>query len=479
MVAVQSRLSAVKLKRFLDEELPKKFKNYSPEWVEVVITHLNNDDIEIKEYLKELRERYKLTDAEEINKEIVKRFKKEENPKVLVVNKRLLTGFDCKGLKVLYLAEILKDVLLLQASARVNRPAEGKEFGLIVDLTGLTIQNYRKAIAKYNLYKQEDINEDILKNLFKDSREIWETFLQKLEKFKDLFEKITGLPFDVFVKKLTSKSSDEAKETLHEVVGKILSSNEGLTELIPLLKEVIKLYETLGGYPEKAKPEWRNVYKALKTLQVAINRTLNPKKVERIPKEIKEEITKYVEFGKIKTLDEIKFDEKTINKLLKEGKDYLIISDWVIPLANLLEEEREEPLYRLIYKRLKKLQQDYRNKVINAESVVRELKNLTEQIGEYRKQLKTLSPEERILKAISHYLREMGINVYSFCDKLENALRLLINNPPSEEIKREIRKQLKVLLIKAKVPADRREKVIDLLMEEVILPYARRFRNGT
>ena len=133
----------------------------------------------------------------------------------------------------------------------------------------------------------------------------------------------------------------------------------------------------------------------------------------------------------------------------------------------------------MIYKRLKKLQRDYRDRVVSAESVVEELKNLTKQIRDYRKQVKTLSPEERILKAISHYLRDMGIEVSEFGDGLKNSLRLLINNPPSEEIKKEIRKHLKVLLIKAKVPADRRERVIDLLMEEVILPYARRFRNET
>jgi len=477
MVAVQSRLSAVKLKRYLDEILPNKFKDYSPEWVEVVITHTNNNDIEIKEYLRELRERYKLTDAEEINKEIVKRFKNGENPKVLIVNKRLLTGFDYKRLKVLYLAEVLKDVLLLQASARVNRPAEGKEFGLIVDLTGLTIQNYRKAIAEYNLYEQKEISEDILKNLFKDSQEIWETFLKKLERFKDLFEMTTDLSFDDFVKKLTSKSSEDAKKTLHEVVGKILSTNSGLFELVPLLRELIKLYESLGGYPEKAKPQWRKVYKALKTLQIAINRTLTPKKVEKIPKEIKEELTKYVEFGRIKTLDEIKLDEKTINNLLKEGKDYLIISDWIIPLVNLLEEEKEEPLYRLIYKRLQKLQQDYRNRTITVKKVIEELKTLTNQIKDYRKVVKTLSPEERILKAIFHYLKEKGIKVSEFDSELRNLLGILIKNPPSEEIKKKIRKHLKILLIKAGVPSNMREKITDLLMDEIILPYARRFRN--
>jgi type I restriction enzyme R subunit len=478
MVAVQSRLAAVKLKRELDKVLLQRFENYSPEWVEVVITYQNDDEIEIKEYLNEVRQRYGLTHPEDINKKIVERFKERENPKGLIVNRRLLTGFDCKKLKVLYLAEILKGSLLLQASARVNRPYPGKEFGLIVDLTGVSIENYKKAIQEYNIYEQKEINEDILKNLFKDSQEIWETFLRRLEEFKTLFEGITGLTLEEFSKKLTSKSSEEAKETLREVVGKILATNEGTYKLIPLLEEVTKLYKTLGGYPEKAKPEWRKIYKTLKTLQVAINRNLKPHRVVRIPKEIEAEILNSVEFGEIKNIDELTLSDEVLEKLLKEGKDYLIISDWLIPLANLLEDEKEEPLYRLIYKRLKKLQKEYREKILNTKRIIDELKNLTEQVKEHKKMLKTLSPSKRILKAISYYLREMGMEIPQKAENLEKSLKDLINNPPSEEIKREIRKHLKVLLIKAKVPPKEREKVINLLMEEVILPYARRFRNG-
>ncbi len=479
LVAVQSRLSAVKLKQALDKVLPQKFKDYSPQWIEVVITYTNDDELEIKEYLNELRHRYGITHPEDINKEILKRFKNEENPKVLIVNKRLLTGFDCKKLKVLYLAEIFKDTLLLQASARVNRPYPGKEFGLIVDLTGVSIENYKKAIQEYNLYEQKEINEDILRNLFKDSQEIWETFLRRLEDFKNLFKNITGLTLEEFTKKLTSKSSEEAKKILREVVGKILVSKEGINVLIPLLEELIKLYETLGGYPEKAKPEWRKEYKTLKTLQVALNKKLNPVKVVRIPKEIQEEILKRVEFGEIKNLDEIKVDLKVLENLLKEGKDYRIISDWLIPLTNLLEQEKEEPLYRLIYKRLKKLQKEYIEKSLTIERIINELKNLTDQIGSYRQQLKNLSPERIIIRAISYYLRAKGIELPQKVENLEKSLSSLINNPPSEEIKREVRKQLKVLLIKAKVPAAEREKILDQLMEEVILPYSRRFRNGT
>jgi type I restriction enzyme R subunit len=477
MVAVQSRLAAVKLKRFLDEILPQKFKNYSRDWVEVVITYQNNDEIEIKEYLKEVGKRYGLNYPEEINKRIVEKFKEEKNPKILIVNKRLLTGFDCKKLKVLYLAEILKSSLLLQASARVNRPYTNKEFGLIVDLNGVSLENYRKAIQEYNIYEQKEINEDILKNLFKDSGEIWETFLKRLEEFKKLFEYITGFSLEEFSVNLTSKDSERAKETLQDVVGKILASNEGIVRLIPLLEELTRLYETLGGYPQKAKPEWKRIYKTLKTLQVSINRRLKPRKVTRIPKEIENEILKTVEFGKIENLDEIRLDDTVIEKLLKERKDYLIISDWLIPLTNLLEEELEEPLYRLIYKRLKKLQREYREKALTVEIIIKELKNLTERIKEHRKRFKNLPFSKRLLNAISYYLREMKVEVPPNLENLEKSLELLINSSPTDDLKNQVKKHLKLLLIKAKVPSSKREKIVDLLMKEIILPYSRRSKN--
>ena len=62
--------------------------------------------------------------------------------------------------------------------------------------------------------------------------------------------------------------------------------------------------------------------------------------------------------------------------------------------------------------------------------------------------------------------------------KLEKSLESLINNPPSELIKKEVRKQLKVLLIKAKAPVTERERIIDSLMKEVILPYSWRFKKN-
>ncbi|MFE5662836.1 type I restriction endonuclease subunit R [Streptomyces niveus] len=55
----------------------------------------------------------------------------------LIVKSMLLTGFDAPGEQVLYLDRPMRDAELLQAVARVNRPAPGKEGGTVVDYYGV------------------------------------------------------------------------------------------------------------------------------------------------------------------------------------------------------------------------------------------------------------------------------------------------------------------------------------------------------
>jgi type I restriction enzyme R subunit len=50
---------------------------------------------------------------------------------------KLLTGFDAPKNVVLYLTRKLNGHTLLQAIARVNRVAEDKEFGYIIDYYGV------------------------------------------------------------------------------------------------------------------------------------------------------------------------------------------------------------------------------------------------------------------------------------------------------------------------------------------------------
>ncbi|MBE0616977.1 MAG: HsdR family type I site-specific deoxyribonuclease, partial [Proteobacteria bacterium] len=73
----------------------------------------------------------------EYNKQVINAFKKADDPEILIVVDKLLTGFDAPRNTVLYLARSLKEHTLLQAIARVNRLHDGKDFGFIIDYYGV------------------------------------------------------------------------------------------------------------------------------------------------------------------------------------------------------------------------------------------------------------------------------------------------------------------------------------------------------
>lgn len=86
---------------------------------------------------------------EKYEKSIINGFKKQEFPEIIIVVDKLLTGFDAPNNRVLYLTRSLKEHTLLQAIARVNRLAEGKDYGLIIDYYG-NLENLDKAIETYS-----------------------------------------------------------------------------------------------------------------------------------------------------------------------------------------------------------------------------------------------------------------------------------------------------------------------------------------
>ncbi len=64
-------------------------------------------------------------------------FKHSDDPQIIIVVDKLLTGFDAPKNTVLYICRSLKEHSLLQAIARVNRLCEGKEYGYIIDYYGV------------------------------------------------------------------------------------------------------------------------------------------------------------------------------------------------------------------------------------------------------------------------------------------------------------------------------------------------------
>jgi len=109
----------------------------------------------------------------EYNRQIVASFKKSEEPELLIVVDKLLTGFDAPRNVVLYIARSLKEHNLLQAIARVNRLYPGKDFGYIIDYYGVVgelhdaLELYSSLEGKFDTEDLEgtltDLNEELKK----------------------------------------------------------------------------------------------------------------------------------------------------------------------------------------------------------------------------------------------------------------------------------------------------------------------------
>lgn len=128
---------------------------------------------------------------EKYEKSIINAFKRQEYPELLIVVDKLLTGFDAPNNRVLYLTRSLREHTLLQAIARVNRIAEGKDYGLILDYYG-NLENLDKAIETYS--GSEDMNsedikgsvtnvKDIIKDLPQAHSEVWDIFSSVKNKY--------------------------------------------------------------------------------------------------------------------------------------------------------------------------------------------------------------------------------------------------------------------------------------------------------
>ncbi|WP_439833193.1 type I restriction endonuclease subunit R [Aeromonas caviae] len=104
-------------------------------------------DLDITPHRRLMKDGFLLGDGKRIDLESA--FKKPEHPfRVAIVCAMWLTGFDVPTLSTLYLDKPLQAHTLMQAIARANRVAEGKNNGLIVDYCGI-LKNLRQALSTF------------------------------------------------------------------------------------------------------------------------------------------------------------------------------------------------------------------------------------------------------------------------------------------------------------------------------------------
>ena len=101
--------------------------------VQVIFSSSHNDSALLKQHAL----------SAEAEKQVRKDFaRKGSNPQILIVTEKLLTGYDAPILYCMYLDKPMRDHVLLQAIARVNRPYEDegglrKPYGFVLDFVGV------------------------------------------------------------------------------------------------------------------------------------------------------------------------------------------------------------------------------------------------------------------------------------------------------------------------------------------------------
>jgi type I restriction enzyme, R subunit len=241
-----SREACAKYKRALDKFLPT-------EWTEPVYTE-NAADVIDRPLVAELQ----LSPERETDVRLL--FKKpNENPKILIVTDKLLTGYDAPLLYCMYLDKPMRDHVLLQAIARVNRPyvdPEGvqKGVGLVIDFVGV-LRELKKALQ----FDSSDVS-----GVIEDLDLLLKDFLGKIEKAKTEYLEVPGegsaderlerMIYGRFLEPEPRKAFFEAYKDI-EALWEILSPSPELRDHITTFKRLAQLYAAVrnayadrGGY---------------------------------------------------------------------------------------------------------------------------------------------------------------------------------------------------------------------------------------
>ena len=153
-------------------------------------------------------------DTKRYEKEMISKFNSHEEPDILIVVNKLLTGFDVPRNTILYLDKPLNDHTLLQATARVNRVFENKNFGYVIDYHG-NLQRFLKALDHYDNLAQEAQELDLFdRQEIKDSIRELSKEIEELPKYysdlKSLFSDIKNKrDLREYEKKLFEKTDRE------------------------------------------------------------------------------------------------------------------------------------------------------------------------------------------------------------------------------------------------------------------------------
>jgi type I restriction enzyme R subunit len=209
-LATKSKIAAIQYKKYLDEIglVTSEALISAPDAPEGADLERDGDG-EVRAFWARMMERY--GNEKEYNRSVIEAFNKSDEPEIIVVVDKLLTGFDSPRNMVLYLDKSLKEHGLLQAVARVNRLSEGKEFGFIIDYFGV-LGELGKALDIYTSLAEFD--RDDLTMALTDISEETSKLPRRHSELCDLFQSLDERKYEEAFER--SLADDDVRERFYE-----------------------------------------------------------------------------------------------------------------------------------------------------------------------------------------------------------------------------------------------------------------------
>ncbi|MFT7032405.1 MAG: type I restriction enzyme R subunit [Cyclobacteriaceae bacterium] len=330
----------------------------------------------ILKFWKAMMDKYGNTETYE--KSVIGSFKKQDHPEIIIVVDKLLTGFDAPNNYVLYLTRPLKEHTLLQAIARVNRLAEGKEHGLIIDYYG-NLENLDSALETYSGDNQYD------------ELDLAGTFLNIAEELKKLPQAHSEV-WDIF-KTIKNKYDEAAYEVLLQDEAIRHQFYEKVSGFARLLKLAFSSFEYLEKTPERQVEKYKRDAKFFLALRVSVKRRyfddLEYKEYEpQVQKLIDKHITTEGEVLRITEMVNI-FDkaqrDQEVEKLTSKAAKADHIASRTIRAINV--KLNDDPVYYRKFSRLvKDTIDDYHQHRISEVEYLKKAKELESQFHEGRQE---------------------------------------------------------------------------------------------
>jgi type I restriction enzyme R subunit len=427
----------------LYKEAPDRY--LPPEASAVVISAGHNDPPHIK--------RYHLSEDEESR--IRKAFRKpDENPQILIVTEKLLTGYDAPILYCMYLDKPMRDHVLLQAIARVNRPYESEEgqrktTGLIVDFVGV-FENLERALA----FDSKDVS----------------GVVEGLEVLQERFAQLMAQGRAEYLPLTAGKTEDKAAEAALEH----FRNKEHRETFYAFFREVQEIYEILS--PDPFLRPFLEDYERLVEMYRLVRSAYEPhvpvdKSFLRKTAEIVQKHTQTSQIREPQATYEIG-TEALLSLLHEDRPDTVKVFNLLKELNRIVaEQEKTEPHLIPIGERAEEIRRRFEERLISAQEALQDLEEVVRQLQTAQEERRS-SPLSPQAFAVEWWLRTQGTEAEKAAQtaaSLEEAFARFPNWTISVADERELRTRLYKALLSLGVKeivawADR---ILDLLRRAI------------